>query len=204
MGRNLGSFAASEEPAVVASADPVTQLRQQVQFLLRRAKAQDQGERVGAGALVEYYSDLSSGILDPVNMRIEDIQFRVIINPAGQITFSTQPVQVISRYNFSFRRMMASVMNPGFVGAGPALLNFNVQEAGRDFNIFKTPVNMGTLLATGGAGNIAEWDGIYTTVPGTQLVVNWFVDTRWAALVGATQEYTVHLLGDLTVCRPGR
>lgn len=183
--RNLGSFAATEQPAVVASATQGPQ-------------------RVGPGALVEYYSDLSSGILAPENMRIEDVHFRVIINPVGQITFSTQPVQVISRYNFSFRRIMAYTMNPAFAGAGPSLLSFNVQEAGRDFNVFKTPITIQSLLANGGAGNIAEWDGIYTTVPGTQIVATWFVDTRWAALVGATQEYGIQIMGDLTACRPGR
>jgi len=57
-------------------------------------------------------------------------------------------------------------------------------------------------MSTSGAGNLAEWDGVYITVPGTQIEVAWVVDTRWAALVGATREFGVQLMGDLVACRP--
>jgi len=157
--------------------------------------------QVPPGALLSYYSDLSSGLLAPEDMRIEDLQFRVVIDPTGNIVSQSNAVTLISRYNFAFRRVTGFAMNPGFVGASPMLVNFNVREQGRDFTVFKRPVSMQSILA-GGAGNTSEWDGVYITVPGTDLAVDWTIDTqRWAALVGTTQEFGVQLLGDYVVCR---
>lgn len=166
-------------------------------------RMQQQTQRVPPGALVQYYADLSSGVLPPEDMRIESIQFRVTVNPLGQITFQSQAVQVISRYNFAFRRIMGFALDPAASGAAPALISFNVLEQGRNFSVFKTPMNLQALMSTSGSGNLAEWDGVYITVPGTQIEVAWTIDTRWAALVGATREFGVQLMGDLVVCRPG-
>jgi hypothetical protein len=157
---------------------------------------------VPPGALIQYYSDLSSGLLPPEDMRVEDLQFRVRIDPAGNITFESPAVTLISRYNFAFRRVSGFIMDPDLSGAAPMLVNFQIQEQGRDFSVFKRPVSMQSLLSRSGSGNLAEWDGVYITVPGTDLAVSWTVDTaRWAALVGATKEMGVQLLGDYVVCR---
>jgi hypothetical protein len=157
---------------------------------------------VPPGALIQYYSDLSSGLLPPEDMRIEDLGFTVTIDPAGQIVRESNAVTLLSRYNFAFRRVSGLIMDPDLAGAAPFLVSFQVQEQGRDFSVFKRPVNMQSLLSRSGSGNIAEWDGVYITVPGTDLAVQWTVDSaRWAALVGATKEMGVQLLGDYVVCR---
>ncbi len=162
----------------------------------------DKGVRIPPGPLLQYYSDLSSGMLPPEDMRIEDLQFRVRIDPAGQIQFESPPVTLISRYNFAFRRVTGFIMDPDLAGAAPMLVNFQIKEDGRNFNVFKRGVSMQSLLSRSGSGNIAEWDGVYITVPGTDLRVEWTVDTaRWAGLVGATREMGVQLLGDYVVCR---
>jgi hypothetical protein len=153
------------------------------------------------GQLLLYYGDLSSGLLAPEDMRIEDLSFRVQINPLGQVIFQSQPVTLVSRYNFAFRRVKGFCMNASLAGAAPSLVSFNVREQGRDFNVFKRPVSMQSVLnEAGGLG--LEWDGVYITVPGTDLAVDWTIDTqRWAALVGTTQEMGVTLLGDYVVCK---
>ena len=162
----------------------------------------DADVRVPPGALIQYYSDLSSGMLPPEDMRIEDLQFRVIIDPTGQITFESRPVTLISRYNFAFRRVSGFILDPDLAGAAPSLVDFQIREQGRNFQVFKRPVAMQSLLSRSGSGNIAEWDGVYITVPGTDLTVEWTVDTaRWPVLVGATKEMGVQLLGDYVVCR---
>jgi hypothetical protein len=155
------------------------------------------------GPLVEYYSDLASGLIPPEDMRIDTLQYRVRIDPTGAITFETPFVQLVSRYNFAFRRLQAFAMDPSFAGAAPALLGFNINEQGRNFTIFKNNMSLASVMAVGGAGNPAEWDGVYITVPGTELAVTWQVDTRWAALVGATKEFGVQLIGDLVACNLG-
>ena len=161
-----------------------------------------QNLRVPPGALLQYYADLSSGLLAPEDMRVEDLQFRVRIDPTGAITFQSQAVTLQARYNFAFRRVSGFIMDPDLAGAAPSLVNFQIQEQGRDFQIFKRPVSMQSLLSRSGSGNIAEWDGVYITVPGTDLAVEWTVDTaRWPALVGATKEMGVQILGDYVVCR---
>lgn len=160
------------------------------------------GPAIPPGALVQYYNDLASGVLAPEDMRIEDLQFRVQINPAGNIIFSTDPITLVSRYSFIFRRVVGFVMDPNFAGAAPSLVSFNVRENGRNFDIFKKPVSMQSLITPTGS-TPAEWDGVYSTIPGTDMEVTWSVDTaRWAALVGATKEFGVQLLGDYVACAP--
>lgn len=160
-----------------------------------------QGVPVPPGALVQYYSDLASGVIVPEDMRLEDLQFRVQIDPLGNILFQTDPIMLVSRYNFAFRRIMGFMMDPDLAGASPALVNFQVKESGRNFDIFKRPVSIASLLGT--AKNVAEWDGVYISVPGTEFEVNWTVDTaRWPALVGASKEFGIQLLGDYVACAP--
>lgn len=155
------------------------------------------------GQLMLYYSDLSSGQLAPEDMRIEDLSFRVQIDPLGNVTFQSNAVTLVSRYNFAFRRVVGFGMNPDLMGAAPSLVSFNVREQGRDFTVFKRPVSMQSVLGLNGGQRI-EWDGVYVTVPGTDLAVEFTIDTqRWAALVGTTQEMGVTLLGDYVVCREG-
>ncbi len=157
---------------------------------------------ISPGALRQYYNDLSSGEIPPEDMRIEDLQFRVVIDPLGNIVSQTQKITLISRYNFAFRRMVGFMMNPDLGGATPSLVSMNVQEQGRDFSVFKRPVSMQSMINRAGASNPAEWDGVYITVPGTDLAVDWTIDTaNWAALVGTTQTVGVQLLGDYVVCR---
>lgn len=164
--------------------------------------AEDQhGVPVPPGALVQYYADLASGVIVPEDMRLEDLQFRVQIDPLGQIVFQTDPIMLVSRYQFAFRRVMGFMMDPDLAGAAPSLVNFQVREEGRNFDIFKRPISMASLL--GRSKNIAEWDGVYISVPGTEMAVAWTVDTvRWPALVGATKEFGVQLLGDYVACAP--
>lgn len=157
--------------------------------------------RVPPGALLQYLSDLSSGLIAPEDMRIEDLQFRVVIGPNGQVISQSNAVTLVSRYNFAFRRVTGFGMNPDLMGAAPSLVSFNVKEQGRDFSVFKRPVSMQSVLGVNGSLR-AEWDGVYITVPGTDIAVEWTIDTqRWAALVGTTQEFGVQLLGDYVVCR---
>lgn len=161
------------------------------------------GEPVPPGALVQYYGDLASGAIAPEDFRIENLQFRVQIDPAGNVTFESDSVSLISRYNFAFRRIVGFAMDPEFAGMAPYLVGVQVREEGRNFEIFKRPINMASLLRS--AEGVAVWDGVYITVPGTDLSVVWSVDTqRWAALVGASKEFGVQLLGDYAACSPER
>jgi hypothetical protein len=197
---NLGQMPSGESAAPMVVNDPaMARMQAQINALALKMKAADGA--VPPGALVQYYADLSSGELPPENMRIEDLRFTVKINPDGSIASSTDAIQVISRYNFGFRRVMGYAMNPALMGAAPALVTFNVQEQGRNFPIFKSPLNMQAIVANGGSGNLAEWDGVYICVPGTQLAVTWNIDSRWSSLVGTTQEFGIQLLGDNVVCR---
>lgn len=155
-----------------------------------------------AGPLRAYYNDLASGKLPPENMRIENLEFRVRIDPAGTVQQATAAVQIISQYNFALRRIAGFAMNAPGLGNASALIGFNVFEEGRNFSVFKKPISFASIMATSGAGNLAEWDGVYVCVPGTQLVATWTVDTqRWATLVGATREVGVQLIGDYVICR---
>ncbi len=160
------------------------------------------GQRVPPGALVQYYSDLASGVIVPEDMRIENIEFRVQIDPSGNIVAQTPSMMLVSRYNFVLRRIMGFMMDPQVAGAAPSLLNVNLKEDGRNFTVFKKPMSMASLIQMG-SNSDAAWDGVYITVPGTQLEAQWFVDAaRWAALVGTTKEIGIQVLGDYVACTP--
>jgi len=155
------------------------------------------------GALVQYYNDLAAGTIAPEDMRIESLQFRVQIDPAGNILTETPAISLVSRYSFAFRRLVGFVMDPDFAGTAPSLVNVQVRENGRSFEIFKRPISMQALLSRAGSANVAEWDGVYITIPGTDISVLWSVDTqRWPLLVGVTKEFGVQLLGDYVACAP--
>jgi hypothetical protein len=203
--RGLGQGAAEQTPTpLMAQKQAEAPLTPSSLFHVLNAFAEQMGRQekpIPPGALVQYYSDLASGVLAPEDMKIEDLQFRVRIDPFGNITFQSAPVMLISRYNFALRRVMGFVMDPHFAGAAAALVDFQVREAGRNFDVFKRPVNMQSLLNN--VAQPAEWDGVYVTVPGTELEVDWVVDNaRWPALVGASKEFGVQLLGDYVACSP--
>jgi hypothetical protein len=179
----------------------------QLQLIMRQLNPLQVKQLLGSqpippGALVQYYNDLASGVLAPEDMRIEELKFRVQIDPAGNITTQTDAITLVSRYSFVFRRVIGFAMDPDLLGAAPSLVDFQVRENGRNFEIFKRPVSMQALLMPSGP-NVVEWDGVYTTIPGTDLDVLWTVDTaRWAALVGTTKEIGVQLAGDYIACAP--
>lgn len=184
---------------------PITfaQLQQLVKRLPPEAVKQLLGSQpIPPGGMVQYYNDMAGGVIAPEDMRIEDLQYRVQIDPAGNILFSTPAITLVSRYMFGFRRVMGFILDPDLAGFAPGLVNFQVRENGRNFEIFKRPVSMQPMLGRAGA-NVMEWDGIYITIPGTDISVEWTVDTaRWAALVGTTKELGVQLLGDYAACAP--
>lgn len=154
------------------------------------------------GPLQQYYNDLASGVLKPEDMRIEALEYRVQIDAAGLIQFQTDAIQLVSNYTFTPRRIYGFVMDPATSGSAPALVTFNLREQGRNFDYFKRAVSMGDLVGPAGTLNPMIWDGTYINVPGTQLAVNWSVDTtRWPVLVGTFKEFGVKILGDYVSCR---
>lgn len=157
--------------------------------------------QVPPGSLVQYYSDLSSGMLPPENMRFESLQYRVRIDPTGLVTFQTPDIQIVSSYNLAIRRVYVGMMQPLLAGAAPALVNFNIREQGRNFDIFKVPASLACGVNNNGP-NLFEWDGVYICVPGTQLGVNFTIDRpRWQSLVAAQKEFIVQVVGDYVICR---
>ena len=163
--------------------------------------AEPASQKIPPGALVQYYSDLASGVIAPEDMRIEDLQFRVQIDPTGQILSQTDPIMLISRYQFVLRGIIGFRLDPLMGGAAAGLVNFNVNETGRNFTVFKRPVSMASILQ--GGQTEVRWDGVYITVPGTELETIWTVDqNRWAGLVGTTKEFGVQLVGDYVACAP--
>jgi len=157
----------------------------------------NRGARV-VGPMLGYYSDLASGYLNPQNARIESLQFRVRVDPAGTITYSTPAVQIVSDYSFVLRRIIGfSLGGNESLGNAAALIDFNFVEQGRSFSVFKRNVAFAAVV-----DQPMEWDGCYICVPGTAFDVTWSIDTtRWASLVGTSREVGVQLLGDLVSAR---
>lgn len=168
---------------------------------MKQALAEEQAV-IRPGPLQQYYNDLASGVLKPEDMRIEALEYRVQIAADGQIQFNTDAKQLVSNYTFTPRRIYGFAMDPATTGSSQALVSFNLREQGRNFDYFKNAVSMGDLVGPAGTLNPMIWDGTYINVPGTQLAVNWSIDTqRWPLLVGTFKEFGVKILGDYVSCR---
>jgi len=154
---------------------------------------------IPAGETLRYYGDIASGAIRPEDVRIEALTYRVIVNAAGSVAFSTPKVSVIARYSLAIRRIYGGVLNPNMAGATSGLVKFNVMEQGRNFNVFKVPVSLSVI----GASQPFLWDGIYITIPGTDLEVPWVVDqVLFVSLVGQSKIAEIVITGDYIACGP--
>lgn len=143
--------------------------------------------------MLGYYSDLGSGFLYPERARIEALQYRVRIDPAGGVTFSSPAYNVITDYAFVLRKIVAMAMNEDSLGNAGMLIDFNISEQGRNAAVFKRNISFAAALK-----QPLAWDGCYISIPGTTLEVVWSVDSgRWSSLVGSAREVGVQLIGDM-------
>ncbi|AKF03395.1 hypothetical protein [Sandaracinus amylolyticus] len=156
----------------------------------------------GAGALPpghvrRYYGDLASGELHPDRMRIDNLTFRAVIDRAGLVLAQTPKISIVSQYQFALRRVFASMVHDELDGGSSDLLQFNVREQGRGFDVFKKPISFAAALRLGPI----EHDGTYICIAGTDLEVTWTVDVPlWQSLVDATRIVKVTLSGDYVSC----
>lgn len=159
-------------------------------------------DMIPPGAILTYYGDIASGAIRPEDVRIEALTYRLIVNPVGQSAFETPKIAIISRYSLAIRRVYGAVANPEFAGIAPALIRFQLREQGREFNVFKNPVTL-SVISPAGASIPFTWDGVYITVPGTDLETAWTIDAAlWNALVGATKFAEIVVTGDYIACGP--
>lgn len=160
--------------------------------------------QIPPGDLLTYYGDLASGALRPEDIKTEELSYTVTISPTGQLLAQdpgNSVIQIISRYNLSIETIRGSIMNPGLAGAAPGLVKFNLREQGRNIDVFKRPVDFGTLVES--CANPMEWRGTYLTIPGTSLEVVWTVDLAlWPVLVGASRRLTLTVGGSYIACDP--
>ena len=156
------------------------------------------------GPILGYYSDVASPYLIPERARIDALQFRARIDPAGTITYQSPPATIVTGYSFIVRKILGFAMNYAGLGNAPALIDFNLAEQGRGSSIFKRALSFASVVTTSGPNTI-EWDGVYVCVQGTTFDVAWAVDTgRWPALVGGVREVGIQVIGDLvTTNTPG-
>lgn len=179
-------------------------LLNQILELLRQIVFPPKGDAraIPPGAILTYYADIASGAIRPEDVRFDALTFRAIVDPTGTLVFASDKVTVIARYNFAIRRMYAAVLNPEFAGPTAGLVKFNVLEQARNFSIFKRPLTL-SAVTSGGSTEPYVWDGVYITVPGTDLEVSWTIDSAlFATLVGASKIAEVVIVGDYIACGP--
>ncbi len=159
-------------------------------------------DMIPPGAILTYYGDIASGAIRPEDVRIEALTYRLIVNALGVSVFETPKITIISRYSLAIRRVYGAVLNSEFAGPAAGLIRFNLREQGREFNIFKNPVTL-SVVTPGGSTIPLTWDGVYISVPGTDLEVAWTIDAAlYAALVGITKIAEVVVAGDYIACGP--
>lgn len=158
--------------------------------------------QIPPGAVLTYYGDIASGAIRPEDVRIEALTYRAVIDRFGTVTFASPKITIIARYNFAIRAVYGAILDPGNAGWAAGLIRFNLREQGRSFDIFKNPVTL-SGVTNGGSAVPYEWDGVYITVPGTDLEVVWNVDAAlWPVLVGAPRIAEIVVTGDYIACGP--
>lgn len=175
---------------------------QEIAALLRALVFPQKGNAatVPAGEILRYYGDLASGAVRPEDVRIEALTYRVSVDAAGNTVFTTPKITVLARYNLAIRRIYGGFLNQAFAGSANGLVRFNVMEQGRAYFIFKNPVTLSPIANT---GRPYEWDGVYITIPGTDLEVQWTVDQAlYVALVGTSKIAEIVIEGDYIACGP--
>lgn len=156
-------------------------------------------DMIPPGPILQYYGDIASGAIKPEDVKIEALTFFATISPAGLVVAQTDKITTNARYNFAFREARASMMNPELAGAAPDLITFQVKEQGRNFDVFKRPIDFAAAMNQSFIPY--RWDGVYICVPGTDLAVEWTVDTAlWAIFVGVSKRVKVTLTGDYIAC----
>lgn len=154
-------------------------------------------DQIPPGRILTYYGDLASGAIKPEDVKIEALTFFAQIDAAGLVVANTDKITVNSRFNFAFREMRGSIMNPELAGAAPDLIRVQVKEQARNFDVFKQPVDFAAMTGL----RQYRWDGVYICVPGTDLAVEWTVDTAlWTTFVGVPKRVKVTLTGDYIAC----
>lgn len=160
--------------------------------------------QIPPGELLTYYGDLASGAIRPEDVRIETLTFEATISPAGVVIQQNPPngtIQIVSRYNWALESVRASIMLPELAGAAPGLIRFNMREQGRNFDVFKAPVDFGTLVD--GTQEPMKWRGTYICIPGTQFECAWFINnTLWPVLVGTSKQVRITITGSYVACAP--
>lgn len=158
--------------------------------------------QIPPGQILTYYGDIASGAVRPEDVRIEALTYRVIIARDGSIQFQSPKITIISRYNFAIRAVYGAILDPLNAGFAAGLIRFNLREQGRSFDVFKNPVTL-SGVTNGGSAVPYEWDGVYITVPGTDLETSWSVDAAlWQTLVGAPRIAEIVVTGDYIACGP--
>lgn len=184
--------------------DQILDLLRQLLVLLQQIVFPPKGDAraIPPGAILTYYADIASGAIRPEDVRFDALTFDLVVDATGTQVFASDKVTVIARYNFAIRRMYGAVLNPEFAGPAAGFIRFNVLEQARNFNIFKRPLTL-AAITPGGSTEPYVWDGVYITVPGTDLEVSWSIDSAlFATLVGATKRAQVVIVGDYIACGP--
>lgn len=154
-------------------------------------------EQIPPGPILQYYGDIASGAIKPEDVKIEALTFFAVIDAAGLVVSQTDKVTVNARMSLAIREVRSSIMLPELAGAAPDLITFNAKEQGRNFDIFKKPIDFSACMGI----RPYEWDGVYICVPGTDLEVVWTVDTAlWVIFVGAPKRVKVTITGDYIAC----
>lgn len=131
--------------------------------------------RSDIGPIGEYLKDITK--LPPEVTRPEQFNFKIrVTNQQIANGFPTPSNRIDPEYVFALRRIKAFISDPLVNQAYSHLFEFNVADQGRARgSIFDDPINIAVLaLQT----HDMVWDSFYAFVPGSDMIVDWQVDTN--------------------------
>ncbi len=130
--------------------------------------------RSDLGPVAEYLKDITK--LPPEVTRPEQFNFKIRVQNGQTLAgFPTPSNRIDPEYVFALRRIKGFVSDPTVNEAFSHLFEFNIRDQGRARgSIFDDPINMAVLVRQ---AHDMVWDSFYAFVPGSDVSVDWTVDT---------------------------
>jgi hypothetical protein len=153
--------------------------------------------RSDIGPIGEYLKDITK--LPPEVTRPEQYNFKIrVVNGEVANGFPTPSNRIDPEYVFALRRIKAFISNPTVNIDLAHFFEFNVADQGRARgSIFDDSINAAVLVLN---SHDMVWDSFYAFVPGSDMIVDWNVDTTALPLISDVT-VGVSLTGDLVRVR---
>ena len=136
----------------------------------------------GVGGIVSSWLTEIQDIVPDIE-KVDAITFTASVTAAGGIVTQATQVRVNPDYDFVLFGIIGFLEDPNTSPADIARITFQCREAGRNYDVFTTPLNMGGLVGNSGPSAPIEWrpQGVYVFRHGAEIQPTFAITAALAA-----------------------